>query len=109
MKWGSSFFILPSYFCLATAVFLEGVGNVFEEDEAEDDVLVLPRFARPAGSLRLAISASLRFRRVHIVTELVGGEPSVALRAPQYRCALRVCATAHSGGLEAEVGGGIFG
>ncbi len=36
------------------AVFLEGVGDVFEEDEAEDDVLV--------------------FRRVHVVAQLVGGE-----------------------------------
>jgi hypothetical protein len=33
-------------------VFLEGVGDVFEEDEAEDDVLV--------------------FRRVHVVAQLVG-------------------------------------
>jgi len=51
------------------AVFLEGVGDVFEEDEAEDDVLV--------------------FRRVHVVAELVGGEPEL--------------------GFEAEVGGGVFG
>ena len=50
------------------AVFLEGVGDVFEEDEAEDDVLV--------------------FRRVHVVAQLVGGEPEL--------------------GLEAEVGGGVF-
>jgi hypothetical protein len=50
------------------AVFLEGIGDVFEEDEAEDDVLV--------------------FRRVHVVAELVGGEPEF--------------------GLEAEVGGGVF-
>ena len=49
------------------AVFLEGVGDVFEEDQAEDDVLV--------------------FRRVHVVAELVGGEPEL--------------------GLEAEVGGGV--
>ena len=49
------------------AVFLEGVGDVFEEDEAEDDVLV--------------------FRRVHVVAQLVGGEPEL--------------------GLEAEVGGGV--
>jgi len=48
-------------------VLLEGVGDVFEEDEAEDDVLV--------------------FRRVHVVAQLVGGEPEL--------------------GLEAEVGGGI--
>ena len=47
-------------------VLLEGVGDVFEEDEAEDDVLV--------------------FRRVHVVAQLVGGEPEL--------------------GLEAEVGGG---
>ena len=42
-------------------VFLEGVGDVFEEDEAEDDVLV--------------------FRRVHVVAELVGGEPELGLKA----------------------------
>ena len=50
------------------AVFLEGVGDVFEEDEAEDDVLI--------------------FRRVHVVAELVGGEPEL--------------------GLEADGGGGVF-
>ena len=50
------------------AVFLEGVGDVLQEDEAEDDVLV--------------------FRGVHVVAELVGGEPEL--------------------GLEAEVGGGVF-
>jgi hypothetical protein len=50
-------------------VFVEAVGDVFEENEAEDDVLV--------------------FRRVHVVAELVGGEPEL--------------------GLEAEVGGGVFG
>lgn len=38
-----------------------GVGDVFEEDEAEDDVLV--------------------FRRVHVVAELVGGEPELSLEA----------------------------
>jgi len=48
-------------------VFLEGVGDVFEEDKAEDDVLV--------------------FRRVHVVAQLVGGEPEL--------------------GLEAQAGGGI--
>ena len=41
------------------AVFLEGVGDVLEEDQAEDDVLV--------------------FRRVHVVAELVGGEPELGL------------------------------
>ena len=66
-KLSGHFFILHSYFCLSSVVFLEGVGDVFEEDEAEDDVLV--------------------FRRVHVVTELVGGEPEL--------------------GLEAEVGGGV--
>jgi hypothetical protein len=49
------------------AVLLEAVGDVLEEDEAEDDVLVL--------------------RRVHVVAQLVGGEPEL--------------------GLEAEVGGGV--
>lgn len=63
------------------AVFLEGVGDVFQENQAKDDVLVLPRFARPAGSLRLAISASLRLRRVHVVAQLVGGEPELGLEA----------------------------
>jgi len=43
------------------AVFLEGVGDVFEEDEAEDDVLV--------------------FRRVHVVAELIGSEPELGLEA----------------------------
>ena len=43
------------------AVFFETVGDVFEEDEAEDDVLV--------------------FRRVHVVAELVGGEPELLLEA----------------------------
>ena len=43
------------------AVFLEGVGDVFEEDEPKDDVLV--------------------FRRVHIVAQLVGGEPELGLKA----------------------------
>ena len=48
-------------------LLLEGVGDVLEEDQAEDDVLVLGR--------------------VHVVAQLVGGEPEL--------------------GLEAEVGGGI--
>lgn len=43
------------------AVFLEGVGDVFEEDEAEDDVLILSR--------------------VHVVAEHVGGEPELGLEA----------------------------
>ena len=42
-------------------MFLEGVGDVFEEDQAEDDVLV--------------------FRRVHVVAELVGGEPELGFEA----------------------------
>jgi len=50
-------------------VFLERVGDVFQEDEAEDDVLV--------------------FRRVHVIAELIGGEPEL--------------------GLKAEIGGGVFG
>ena len=49
-------------------VVVEGVRDVFEEDEAEDDVLV--------------------FRRVHVVAQLVGGEPEL--------------------GLEAGIGGGVF-
>ena len=55
----------PGVFALAGeelgAMFLEGVGDVFEEDEPEDDVLV--------------------FRRVHVVAELVGGEPELGLEA----------------------------
>jgi hypothetical protein len=43
-------------------VFLEGVEDVFEEDEAEDDVLV--------------------FRRVHIVAELVGVSHVEKITAP---------------------------
>jgi len=43
------------------AVLLEGIGDVFEEDEAEDDVFV--------------------FRRVHVVAQLVGGEPEFGLKA----------------------------
>ena len=50
-------------------VFVEGVGDVFEEDEAEEDVLL--------------------FRRVHVVAELVGGEPEL--------------------GFEPEGGGRVFG
>ena len=42
-------------------MFLEGVGDVFEEDEAEDDVLV--------------------FRRVHVVAQLIGGEPELGFEA----------------------------
>ena len=42
-------------------LLLEGVGDVLEEDEAEDDVLV--------------------FRRVHVVAQLVGGEPELLLEA----------------------------
>lgn len=42
-------------------VFLEGVGDVLEEDQAEDDVLVL--------------------RGVHVVAQLVGGEPTLGLEA----------------------------
>jgi hypothetical protein len=50
-------------------MLVEGVGDVLEEDQAEDDVLV--------------------FCRVHVVAELVGGEPEL--------------------GLEAEVGAGVRG
>jgi hypothetical protein len=69
--------------------------------------VVLPRFARPAGNLRLAISAALRFRRVHVVPEFIGSEPEVAFQAPRDGFAFGVRATAPCGGLEAEVGGGI--
>jgi hypothetical protein len=55
------FFILHSYFCLGSVVFVEGVGDVLEEDEAEGDVLV--------------------FRRVHVGAELIGGKPELGLEA----------------------------
>ncbi len=42
-------------------VFLEAVGNVFEEDQPKDDMLV--------------------FRRVHVVPQLVGGEPEFGFEA----------------------------
>ena len=42
-------------------LFLEGVGDVFEEDQAEDDVLVL-------GG-------------VHVAAQLVGGLPELLLEA----------------------------
>jgi hypothetical protein len=51
-------------------VFLEAVGDVFEEDEAEHDVLV--------------------FRRVHVVPQLVGGEPELGLEAESGGGVLRV-------------------
>ena len=41
--------------------FLERIGDIFQEDQAEDDVLVL--------------------RRVHVVTELVGGQPELGFKA----------------------------
>ena len=41
-------------------VLIEAVGDVFEEDESEDDVLVL--------------------RRVHVVAQLIGGEPELSLK-----------------------------
>ena len=62
-------------------VLFEAIGNVLEEDEAEDGMLILPRYARPPGSLRLAISASLRFCRVHGAAELVGSEPELRFKA----------------------------
>jgi len=40
-------------------VFVEGIGDVLEENEAEDDVLVL--------------------RRVHVVAQLVCGQPQLGL------------------------------
>ena len=43
------------------AVFLEGVGDVFQENKAEDNMLV--------------------FRRIHVVAQLVGGEPELGLEA----------------------------
>lgn len=42
-------------------VFVEGVGDVFQEDEAEDDVFV--------------------FRRVHVVPELIRCQPKLGLKA----------------------------
>jgi hypothetical protein len=43
------------------AVFLKGIGDVFEEDETGNDVLV--------------------FRSFHVVLQLVGGEPELCLKA----------------------------
>ena len=40
-------------------VLVEGIGDVLEKDEAEDDVLV--------------------FRRVHVVAQLVRGQPQLGL------------------------------
>jgi hypothetical protein len=40
-------------------VFVEGIGDVLEEDEAEDDVLV--------------------FRSVHVVAQLIRGQPQLGL------------------------------
>ena len=54
---------------------LEGVGNVFEEDQAEDDVLV--------------------FRRVHIVAQRVGGRPELRFEAVKSRIGRRVCRSSH--------------
>ena len=51
-------------------LLLEGVGDVLQEDQAEDDVLVLGR--------------------VHVVAELVGGQPEFALEA-QIRPIRAVC------------------
>jgi hypothetical protein len=42
-------------------MFFEAVGNVFEENEPEDDVVVL--------------------RRIHVAAELVGGEPELGFKA----------------------------
>jgi len=81
-------------------VLLEAVGDVFEENEAEDDVLVL--LSAPALPLRAALSGRLsrsaRLRRVHVVAPVafgclrcapaVGGEPEL--------------------GLETEVGGSLL-
>jgi len=43
------------------AVFLEGVGDVFQENQPEDDVLV--------------------FRCIHVVSQLVSSEPELGLEA----------------------------
>ena len=53
--------IPDSDFGIRHSAFSSGVGDVFEEDEAEDDVLV--------------------FRRVHVVAQLVGREPELGLEA----------------------------
>lgn len=66
---------------------------------------------RPSGCRRQSVSLrSAVFRRVHVVPQFVGGEPSVILRyakAPQKGFAHKDCAIAQVGGLEAEVGGGV--
>ena len=42
-------------------MFVEGIGDVLEKDQAEDDMLV--------------------FRSVHVVAQLVGGEPELGFKA----------------------------
>jgi hypothetical protein len=63
----SSLYLHPS----SGMMLLEAVGDVFDSQAP----------ARPAGSLRLAISASLRFRRVHVVAQLIGSEPELGFEA----------------------------
>lgn len=63
-------------------VLLEAVGNVFQEDDAEDDVVDGQLRVRPSGCLRQSVSLrSAVFRRVHVVAELVGGEPELRFEA----------------------------
>ncbi len=66
-------------------MFVEGVGDVFEEDEAEYDVLV--------------------FRRIHVVAELVGGEPELGLEAEVCGRIFGSCGfTGHKSGFKRRVG-----
>jgi hypothetical protein len=51
--------------------FLEGIGDVFQKDQPQDDVLV--------------------FRRVHIVAHLVGGEPEFGLETEIRPVAVGFC------------------
>ena len=70
-------------------VFLEGVGDVFEEDEPEDDVLVLSR--------------------IHVVPQLVRSEPELGLKADGGGgvAGLRLagCFSCHSGDFLNQSGG----
>jgi hypothetical protein len=60
-------------------MLFEAVGDVFEENQPEDDVLVL--------------------RSVHIVAEFVGGQPELGFKAKVSGCRVRFlcfCGSGHS-------------
>ena len=63
-------------------VLFEDVGDVFKENEAEDDVVDGRVRTHPSGRLRGSVSLrSAVFRRVHVVAEIVGGQPELRLEA----------------------------